>query len=450
LQAGFSPHRRLFLRLSAAGFLAGLSFPLLRTSPAFCSGTPDIDADPGTVTIADIRAAQKRLFGNIEHTPCLLSRQLSKITGAEIYVKFENLQLTGSFKERGALNKLLCLSDAERARGVIAMSAGNHAQGVAYHASRLNAHAVIVMPKGTPQIKVRRTRAHGAEVVLEGNSLADASRFARERASREGLTFIHPFDDPEVIAGQGTVAVEMLNDVVNLDILLIQIGGGGLIAGCAVAAKALKPDIHIIGVESKAYSAMYERLNGLPVQVGGDTVAEGLAVRDVGEIPLGIVRKLVDEVLLVNEATIERAIVTLIENEKTVAEGAGAASFAALLDYPGRFTGKRVGMLISGGNIDSRLLSTILMRGLIRDERLVRLRILVPDQPAGLAKITALISDNGGQVIEVKYDRLSTRSAKTPAVELLVDTRDRNHADSIVSAMRAQGVDVKLLTDAIQ
>jgi threonine dehydratase len=444
----FSPDRRSLLRLTAAGLLSGLSSPLLQILPGFCSSGAESEVGPDAVSFEDIQAARARLGGSIEHTPCVSSKSLSKITGADVFIKFENLQLTGSFKERGALNKLLCLSDAERSRGVIAMSAGNHAQGVAYHAARLKVRAVIVMPKGTPQMKVSRTQAHGAEVVIEGDTLADASRYAQERASRERLTFIHPFDDPRVIAGQGTVAVEMLNDMADIDILLVQIGGGGLIAGCAIAAKAMKPNIRIVGVESKPYSAMYQRLNGLPLQVGGDTIAEGLAVRDVGEIPLGIIRKLVDEVLLVNEITIERAILALIESEKIVAEGAGATGFAALLDYPGRFTGKKVGILISGGNIDSRVLSTVLMRGLIREERLVWLRLLVPDKPAGFVKVSSLIAGNGGLIVEARYDRISAGSVKTPAVELLVETRGPDHAEALVAALRDQGVDVTLLGNA--
>ena len=288
------------------------------------------------VTLDDIKAAAARIAGSVERTPLLESRTLSRLTGAQVFLKFENLQFTASFKERGALNKLLTMPEAERARGVIAMSAGNHAQGVAYHAARLGVRAVIVMPRGTPNTKVKNTEVHGAEVVLEGDTLAAAARHAHERGAREGLTFIHPYDDPAIIAGQGTVALEMLADTPALDALIVPIGGGGLIGGMSTAAKALKPSIEVYGVESKTYCAMYQRLNGLPVDVGGDTIAEGLAVRDVGELPLAIVRRLVREVLLVEEATIERAIVALIEIEKTVAEGAGAAGLAALLAFPER------------------------------------------------------------------------------------------------------------------
>ncbi|HXZ93344.1 MAG TPA: threonine ammonia-lyase, partial [Burkholderiales bacterium] len=331
------------------------------------------------VALEDVRAAAARIAGAVERTPLLESRTLSRLTGARVFLKFENLQFTASFKERGALNKLLTLSDAERARGVIAMSAGNHAQGVAYHAARLGVRAVIVMPRGTPNTKVKNTAVHGAEVVLEGDTLAQAARCAAERAARDGLVFIHPYDDPAVIAGQGTIALEMLADAPQLDALVVPVGGGGLVAGIATAAKALKPSIEVYGVESKTYCAMHQRLKGLPVEVGGDTIAEGIAVRDVGELPFAIVRALVEEVLVVDEADIERAIVNLIEIEKTVAEGAGAAGLAALIAYPERFAGRAVGVPLSGGNIDTRVLAAVLMRGLVRDGRLARLRVSMPD-----------------------------------------------------------------------
>src|SRR6185503_4608336 len=305
------------------------------------------------VGLDDIRAAAARIAGAVERTPCLHSRTLSRLTGAEVWLKFENLQFTASFKERGALNKLLSLGEAGRKRGVIAMSAGNHAQGVAHHASRLGARAVIVMPRGTPNTKVRSTQVLGAEVVLEGDTLADAARHAHALEERDGLTFIHPYDDPAIIAGQGTVALEMLEQAPELEMLVVPVGGGGLISGMAVAAKAIRPAIEIFGVESKAYSAMYQRLQGLPIEVGGDTIAEGMAVRDVGDLTFSILKSLALQVLLINEETIERAIVALVEIEKTVAEGAGAAGLAALLEHPGRFAGKRVGIPICGGNIDS-------------------------------------------------------------------------------------------------
>ncbi|MBC7803620.1 MAG: threonine ammonia-lyase, partial [Candidatus Parcubacteria bacterium] len=317
------------------------------------------------VTLDEIRAAAQRISGAVERTPCLHSRTLSRLTGAEVWLKFENLQFTAAFKERGALNKLLLLGEAGRRRGVIAMSAGNHAQGVAYHAARLGTRAVIVMPRGTPNNKVRSTQVHGAEVVLEGDTLAEAAVHARALEAKEGLVFIHPYDDPDVIAGQGTVALEMLEQAPELEVLVVPVGGGGLISGMAVAAKALQPGIELVGVESKAYSAMHQRINNLPVDVGGDTIAEGLAVKDIGELTLSLVREFVSGILLVEEETIERAIVTLVEIEKTVAEGAGAAGLAALLEHPQRFAGKRVGIPVCGGNIDSRLLSAVLLRGLM-------------------------------------------------------------------------------------
>lgn len=399
-------------------------------------------SDP-LVSLADIRAAADRIKGAVERTPCLHSRTLSQLTGADVFLKFENLQFTASFKERGALNKLLLLTPAERARGVIAMSAGNHAQGVAYHAARLGIPAVIVMPKGTPNTKIKNTQVHGAEVVLEGDTLAEAADQALARAASDGLTFIHPYDDAAIIAGQGTIALEMLEDAPDLDVLVVPIGGGGLIAGIATAAKALRSELRVFGVESKAYCAMHQRLHAQPVEVGGDTIAEGLAVRDVGELTLDIVRRLVEDVLLVEEATIERAIVALIEIEKTVAEGAGAAGLAALLGHPDLFRGKRVGIPLCGGNIDTRVLAAVLMRGLVRDGRLVRLRVTMPDVSGSLAKVATLIGDSGGNIVEVQHQRLfGTASVRSPEVEFLIETRDHGHTAAIVAALEAKGVRV--------
>ena len=393
------------------------------------------------VSLDDVRAAARRIAGAVERTPCLHSRTLSRLTGAEVWLKFENLQFTASFKERGALNKLLSLDEAARRRGVIAMSAGNHAQGVAWHAARLGVRSVIVMPHGTPNNKVRSTQVLGAEVILEGDTLADAARHARDLEDRDGLTFIHPYDDPAVIAGQGTVALEMLEQAPALDMLVVPVGGGGLIAGMAAAAKALKPAIEVFGVESKNWCAMYQRLNNLPVEVGGDTIAEGMAVRDVGELPLALIRKLVNQILVVEEETIERAIVSLIEIEKTVAEGAGAAGLAALLQHPARFAGKRAGIPVSGGNIDSRMLSAVLMRGLVRDGKLVRLRVVMPDIAGNLAKVAAMIGAAGGNIVEVQHQRVfGTASIKSPEVEFVVETRDREHTQALIEALRVQGV----------
>jgi len=395
------------------------------------------------VSLEDIRLAAARIKGAVERTPFLHSRTLSALCGAEVHLKFENLQFTASFKERGALNRLLAMSADERARGVIAMSAGNHAQGVAYHAARLGMRAVIVMPEGTPNNKVRSTQVHGAEVVLAGASLADAAARARVLCAEQQLTFIHPYDDAAVIAGQGTVGLEMLEERPDLDCLVVPVGGGGLIAGIATAAKALKPGIEVVGVESRHYCAMHQRMNNLPVEVGGDTIAEGLAVRDVGELTLAICRALVDDIVVVEEDAIERAIVALIEIEKTVAEGAGAAGLAALLAAPERFTGRKVGIPLCGGNIDSRLLSGVLMRGLVRDGRLVRLRVLMPDVSGSLAKVATMIGAAGGNIVEVQHQRVfDTVSAKTPEVEFLVELRDRDHAVALLAALRAQGVRV--------
>jgi threonine dehydratase len=398
------------------------------------------------VTLDAIRAAAARIQGAVERTPFLRSRTLSRLTGCELYLKFENLQFTASFKERGALNKLLSLSDVERKRGVIAMSAGNHAQAVAYHASRLGIPAVIVMPKGSPNTKIKNTQVHGARVVLEGESLAEAGAHARELAKRDDLVFVHPYEDPLIIAGQGSVGLEMLEAVPDLDMLVVPVGGGGLIAGMATAARAMKPGIRVIGVESKTYPSMHQRLNGQPVKVGGDTIAEGIAVKDVGDIAFGIIRKEVEEVLVVPEETIERAVVALIEIEKTVAEGAGAAALAALLEHPQRFAGKKVGLPISGGNIDSRVLASVLMRGLVRDQRLVRLRVTMPDVSGSLAKVAQIIAGAGGNIVEVIHQRIfGTSSVKSPEVEFLIETRDREHTDALARALADKGVKAILL-----
>ena len=395
------------------------------------------------VSLSDIRAAAARLAGAIERTPCLHSRTLSRLTGAEVFLKFENLQFTASFKERGALNKLLSLSAAERARGVIAMSAGNHAQAVAYHASRLGIPALIVMPKGSPNTKIRNTQIHGARVVLEGENLFEAGKHARALAARDNLVFVHPYEDPLIIAGQGTVGLEMLEAVPELEVLVVPVGGGGLISGSATAAKALKSSVAVYGVESQNYPSMHQRLNKLPVECGGDTIAEGIAVKDVGATALQIIQSLVEEVLVVKEDTIERAVVALIEIEKTVAEGAGGAALAALLEKPALFAGKRVGLPISGGNIDSRVLASVLMRGLVRDARLVRLRVTMPDVSGSLAKVAALIAEAGGNIVEVQHQRVfGAASVKSPEVEFLVETRDRGHTEALVRLLEENGVRV--------
>jgi threonine dehydratase len=323
------------------------------------------------------------------------------------------------------------------------MSAGNHAQAVAYHAARLGIPAVIVMPKGSPNTKIKNTQVHGATVLLEGDNLFEAGKHARTLAERDNLVFVHPYEDPLIIAGQGTVGLEMLAAVPDLEILAVPVGGGGLISGIATAAKSLKSSIRVFGVESRNYPSMHQRLNGLPVECGGDTIAEGIAVKDVGSTALSIIKSLVEEVLIVEEETIERAVVALIEIEKTVAEGAGAAGLAALLQYPARFSGKRVGIPISGGNIDSRVLASVLMRGLVRDGRLVRLRVTMPDVSGSLAKVAAVIAEAGGNIVEIQHQRLfGTSSVRSPEVEFLVETRDREHTDALVRSLEDKGVRV--------
>jgi threonine dehydratase len=398
------------------------------------------------ISAADVRAAAARLAGAIEQTPCLPSRTLSQLTGAQVFLKFENLQFTASFKERGALNKLLSLGAEERRRGVIAMSAGNHAQAVAYHAARLGMPAVIVMPKGSPNTKVRNTQVHGAKVVLEGENLFEAGRHARQLAARDNLVFVHPYEDALVIAGQGTVGLEMLEAVPDLDVLVVPVGGGGLVSGMAIAAKAMRKDISIFGVETQNYPSMYQRLRNLPIECGGDTIAEGIAVKDVGDTAFGIIKELVEEVLVVKEETIERAVAALIEIEKTVAEGAGAAALAALLEQPGRFAGKRVGLPITGGNIDTRVLASVLMRGLVRDARLVRLRVTMPDISGSLARVAALIAEAGGNIVEVQHQRVfGTASVKSTEIEFLIETRERAHTEALVRALETNGLKTTLV-----
>jgi threonine dehydratase len=398
------------------------------------------------VSLQDVLAARDKIAGAVENTPCLHSKTLSRIFGCELWLKFENLQFTASFKERGALNKLLSLSAEEKKRGVIAMSAGNHAQGVAYHAGRLGIPATIVMPAYTPFVKVRNTEGHGAKVVLVGNTLAEASSHARALAEKHSYTFVHPYDDAQIVAGQGTVALEMLEAAPALDILVIPVGGGGLIAGCAVAAKGVKPSIEIYGVESTTFPAMAQRLRGEEVKVGNETIAEGLAVRDTGELPLAIVRELVRDVLLVEEAIIEEAIALLIEIEKTVTEGAGATGIAALLAHKEKFAGKKVGVVLCGGNIDSRILASILMRNLVREGRLVRVRVRVPDVAGSLAKLTKVVGDAGANIVDVEHQRLfGVFSVKSTEIELTLETRDRHHVDQLLKELESHGFAAHLL-----
>jgi threonine dehydratase len=391
--------------------------------------------------LSDVEAAAGRIAGRVLRAPAVRSAAVSAATGADVILKLENLQATGAFKERGAANRLALLSPAERERGVVAMSAGNHAQAVARHASLLGIAATIVMPKFTPSTKVTRTAGWGATVVLHGETLAEAAAHARTLAETQGLVFVHPYADPAVMAGQGTMALEMLADFPELDVLVVPVGGGGLLAGCLVAATAIKPGIAVYGVEVEAYAAMAQRLAGRPVSVGGPTIAEGIAVRDIGETAFEMVRRRVTEVLVVPERAIEEAIGLLAEGAKVVAEGAGAAGVAALLTYPERFRGKHVGTPVSGGNIDARILSNVLLRNLLRDGRLLRLHMQIPDRPGVLADIATKIGDTGGNIIEVSHQRLfAAASVQAAELEVMVEARDPAHANAIVSALEASYV----------
>jgi threonine dehydratase len=396
------------------------------------------------VTLDDIRDAAAAISGAVARTKTERSLTLSGLTGAEVFVKFENQQFTASFKERGALNTLLCLDESERRAGVVAMSAGNHAQGVAYHANRLGIAATIVMPAATPNIKVRHTMGHGADVVLKGETLREASDHADALAGERGLAFIHPYDDPRIIAGQGTVALEMLEDVPDLDTLVVPIGGGGLIGGMAVAAKTMRPEIQVIGVQTVLYPGMVNALRSDPPVPGGGTIAEGIAVKEPGVLTRGLVRALVDDIVLVEEDRIEQAICLYLMIEKTVAEGAGAAGLAAVLTDSDRFRGRRIGLVISGGNIDQRLLATVLMRDLVRQGRLARLGITVSDSPGELARLTAIIAERGGNVVDVDHMRaFANVPAKSASVHFAIETRDAEQMNAIVAALRAAGYAVR-------
>ena len=393
----------------------------------------------------DIQAAEQRLHGHLLRTPCVASQTLSDITGAQVYLKFENLQFTASFKERGACNKLAQLTPEQSARGVIAMSAGNHAQGVAYHAQRLGLHAVIVMPRFTPGVKVERTRGFGAEVILHGDTLEESRSHAFALAEQRQLTFVHPYDDDAIIAGQGTVALEMLEDVPGLDTLIVAIGGGGLISGMATVAKALKPSMEVVGVQTVRFPAMFNAIQGTAHPQGTSTIAEGIAVGTPGRIPMDVIRARVDDLLLVDEGDIEQALVMLLEVEKTLVEGAGAVGLAALLKYPERFKGKRVGLVLCGGNIDPLLLAAIIERGMVRAGRLARIRVGARDVPGSLARITATVAEAGANIEEVHHQRaFTTLSAQNAEVELVVQTRGHAHVQEVLAVLRQAGFDAQL------
>ncbi|OYV41867.1 MAG: threonine ammonia-lyase [Acidocella sp. 20-61-6] len=389
-----------------------------------------------TITLADIRAAAKRIEGAVLRSPFLRSDGLSRLTGAEIYLKYDHLQATGAFKERGAANRIALLSAQERAAGVVAMSAGNHAQAVARHAALAGIRATIVMPVHTPSTKVTRTAAWGANVVLHGETLAEAAAHARLLAERDGMFFLHPYDDPGVMAGQGTVALEMLEDVPDLDAMAIATGGGGLISGCATVTRALKPELEIFGVEVENYSAFAQALAGKPISVGGPTVAEGIAVRDIGQTPLAVLRELNVEMLVVSEHDVERAIAALAESAKQVAEGAGAAGLAAVMAYPDRFRGKKIGIVLCGANIDARILANTLMRNLLRDGRIMRVILEMPDRPGMLAEVASRIGARGGNIIEVAHHRLfSSPSVQDAELEVMIEARDAAHGAAIEASL---------------
>lgn len=405
------------------------------------------------LTFQDIQDAAARLRGQVLETPCVESRTLSQIVGAQVFLKFENLQFTASFKERGACNKLSQLVADERShganpgttRGVVAMSAGNHAQGVAYHAQRLGLRAVIVMPRFTPGVKVERTRGFGAEVVLHGDTLEAARQHAYQLAEQQGLTFVHPYDDEAVAAGQGTLALEMLAAQPDLDTLVVSVGGGGLLAGVATAARAVKPDLEIVGVQTTRFPAMVNAIKGTQHAQGTSTIAEGIAVGQPGQMTREVIARLVDDLVLVDEGDIEQAVLMLLEIEKTLVEGAGAAGLAALLRHPERFRGKKVGLVLSGGNIDPLLLAAIIERGMVRSGRLARILVSARDVPGVLARITAIVAEAGANIEEVHHQRAFTLlAAQNVEIELVLQTRGKEHIQQVLSLLRAAQMQVEL------
>lgn len=399
------------------------------------------------VTFEQIVEAAKRLDGRIERTPLRKSQTLAAITGAaEVWLKFENHQYTASYKERGALNRLLQLTPDERARGVIAASAGNHAQGLAYHGQQLSIPVTIVMPVTTPFVKVQQTRFFGAEVVLKGESYDEAFQHAMDLRDARNMTFVHAFNDPDVMSGQGTIALEMLADQPDIDVLLVQIGGGGLISGVATAARHMKPDIQIVGVEPALYPSFTARMRGQQARVAGQTIAEGIAVKDVGDLAYEIARPLIDDVVLIEEPYLERAIALLCNVEKTVVEGAGAASLAALLAYPSKFRGKKCGLILTGGNIDTRLLASVLTRSLIRDGRIAYLRFTGDDRPGLLANVSRVLGEEGANIISVEHRRHALDvPAKGAEFDIEIETRDAQHTEEIIQTLSRAGYPPKRL-----
>ncbi|WP_305098191.1 threonine ammonia-lyase [Croceibacterium aestuarii] len=404
------------------------------------------EADPtskaalSALTLADVEAAAKRIGDAIVRTPTLHSKTLSKITGAEIWLKFENLQFTAAYKERGALNALLLMDEDQRNRGVIAASAGNHSQGLSYHGTRLGVPVTIVMPKTTPVVKVMQTESVGGKVLLEGETYDEAYAYARGLEKKLGLTFVHPFDDPNVAAGQGTVALEMLADAPELDTLVVPIGGGGLISGMATVARATNPAIEVLGVQAALYPSMYDKIKHASLPCGGDTLAEGIAVKQPGEFTAQIIEALVDDILLVSEPELEKAVSLLLQIEKTVVEGAGAAGLAAVMAHRDRFKGKKVGLVLCGGNIDTRLLANVLLRDLARDGRLARLRITLQDRPGALYKVMHEFDAHNVNILEIYHQRIFTDlPAKGLVTDIECEARDRQQLEMLVAALRGKG-----------
>ena len=401
---------------------------------------------PLPVSFADVKAAAMRISGAVVRTPTLHSKTLSDLTGARVFVKFENLQFTAAYKERGALNTLLQLDAAARSKGVIAASAGNHAQGLAYHGNRLGIPVTIVMPRMTPTVKVMQTESHGATVILEGETFDAAYEHARQLEAERDLTFVHPFDDPRIIAGQGTVALEMLEDAPEIDTLVVPIGGGGLISGMATVARAQSREIQVIGVQAELYPSMYNRLRGTHMACGGDTLAEGIAVKQPGGLTAQVVEALVDDIVLVGERRLEEAVSLLLQIEKTVAEGAGAAGLAALLAFREKFRGRTVGLVICGGNIDTRLLANVLLRDLARSGRLARLRIRLQDRPGALFQVARLFDQERVNILELSHQRIFTNlPAKGLSLDVECETRDRAHLDRLLNALRVENYEVSLV-----
>jgi threonine dehydratase len=402
-----------------------------------------LTAERQALTLDDVRAAAKRIAGAVVRTPTMHSKTLSRMTGAEIWLKFENLQFTAAYKERGALNALLMMDEEQRKHGVITASAGNHSQGLSYHGTRLGVPVTIVMPKTTPMVKIMQTEQVGGKVVLEGETFDEAYGYARSMEKQLGLTFVHPFDDPNVAAGQGTVALELLEDAPEIETLVVPIGGGGLISGMATVAKALNPKIEVIGVQAQLYPSMYDKIKGAHLPCGGDTLAEGIAVKEPGEFTARIIAELVDDILLVSEAELEKAVSLLLQIEKTVVEGAGAAGLAAVMTHKERFAGQKIGLVLCGGNIDTRLLANVLLRDLAREGRLARLRITLQDRPGALYKVMHEFDAHSVNILEIYHQRIFTDlPAKGLVTDIECEARDRQQLDKLVAALRAKGYSV--------